>query len=123
MSKFFIQLLLSIMLGVSAAIGLNPHAREKVYKAWNEATVFVHEKTQAAFETVQGVKIQPKVSADASLEAKTKAKISKDSISATTKLETELGTDLEAGAKLKDAKLKLESEIESTTGLDLGLDK
>jgi hypothetical protein len=123
MSKFFLQLLLSIMLGVSAAIGLNPHAREKVYKTWNEATVFVHDKTQAAFETVQGVKIQPKVSADASLEAQTKTKISTDAISANTKLEAGLGTDLEAGARLKDGKLKLGSELESATGLNLGFDK
>jgi hypothetical protein len=123
MSKLFIQLLLSIMLGVSAAIGFNPHAREKLYKTWNEAAVFVHEKTQAAFETVQVVKIQPKVSADASLEAQTKAKISTDAISANTELEAELGTDVEAGARLKDARLKVENELESATGLNLGFDQ
>ena len=120
MIKFFVQLLLSVIVSVSAAVGFNPHAREKLHETWSEAKALVRETTQAAFETVSGVDVKTEASADASVEIDREAEVSADA-------EAEAGVDLEADAEidadLEDAILELESEIESETDLNLGFDK
>ena len=51
MTKFFIHLLLSAFVGLGAAVGFNPQAREKINTAWSEAETFVHAATESVFET------------------------------------------------------------------------
>jgi hypothetical protein len=118
MSKFFIQMLLSIMLGVSAAVGFNPEARERVHATWDEAKAFVHETAQAAFETVKEVEINHEASTDASLETAVDTEVS---TRADAGAQAEL--EAEAEAELQDATLELENEIESAADLNLGFDK
>jgi hypothetical protein len=119
MTKFFIQLLLSVMLGVGAAVGFNPHVREKAHETWDEAKAFVRETAQAALETVAGVEIKPEASADTSVETDIDTEVSAQAeIEAEAELEAEIEAEVEA--ELEDAKLELENEIES--GVDLGLD-
>jgi transcription termination factor NusB len=115
MTKFFIQLLLSIMLGVGAAVGFSPDIREKVHETWDEATTFVHETAQAAFETIAGVEIKPEASAETSVETDIDTEVSAEAeIEAEAELEAELEAEVEAELE------ELENEIES--GVDLGLD-
>jgi hypothetical protein len=126
MSKFFIQLLLSIMLGVSAAVGFSPEAREKVHAAWDEAKAFVQETVQAALETVEEVEIQHEASANASFKSDVDAEVSTQ---VDTGVRAESGADAEANlkagteAKLEDVTLELENQIESAADLNLGFDK
>ena len=43
MSKFFAQLLLSIMIGVGAAVGFRSDVRGELNKTWREAKASLHE--------------------------------------------------------------------------------
>lgn len=122
MSKFFVQLLLSVIVSVSAAVGFNPGAREKLKQTWHEAKAFVHEGTQNAFQTVSGVEINTGASADTSLESDLDADLSADAdTEAQAELEAEAETELEAD--MESAALELESELESTVDLGLELGK
>jgi hypothetical protein len=122
MTKFFIQLLLSIMLGVGAAVGFSPDIREKVHETWDQATTFVHETAQAAFETVAGVEIKPEASADTSVETDIDTEVSAEAeIEAEAELKAKFEAEVEA--ELEDAKLELENDIESDVDLGLELDK
>jgi hypothetical protein len=124
MTKFFVQLLLSVIVSVSAAVGLNPNAREKLHETWNEAKALVRETTQAAFETVSGVEVNKEASVEASVETEMDAEASADTdTAARAELEAEAEIEAEAEADLEDAILELESEIESDADLNLGFDK
>ena len=120
MTKFFVQLLLSVIVSVSAAVGFNPGAREKLKQTWHEAKAFVHEATQNAFQTVSSVEINTGASADTALESDIEADFSADAdMEAQAELEAE--TELEAG--MESAALELESELESDVDLGLNLGK
>jgi len=119
MTKFFVQLLLSVIVSVSAAVGFNPGAREKLNQTWHEAKAFMQEATQNAFQTVSSVEINMGASADTALESDIAADLSVDAdVEAQAELEAEAETELEAG--MESAALELESELESA--VDLGLD-
>lgn len=123
MSKFFVQLLLSVIVSVSAAVGFNPHAREKLHETWSEAKALVRETTQAAFETVSGLDVKTEASADASVETDIEAEVSADAeAEAGVELESDAEIEAEAEADLEDAILELESEIESDADLNFGFD-
>ncbi|HEU0292457.1 MAG TPA: hypothetical protein VFR47_06960 [Anaerolineales bacterium] len=124
MSKFFVQLLLSVIVSVSAAVGFNPHAREKLHETWREAKALVRETTQAAFETVSGVEVNTEASTEASVETDVDAEAFADTdTEAGVELEADAEIETEAEAEFHDAVLELESEIESEPDLNLGFDK
>lgn len=96
MTKLFVQLLLSVIVSVSAAVGFNSGTREKLNQTWHEAKAFVHEATQNAIQTVSSVEINTEASADTSLESDLDADLSADT-EAQAELEAEVETELEAG--------------------------
>jgi hypothetical protein len=141
MTKFFAQLLLSLMIGISAAVGFNHDAKEKVVKTWTETKSLVHEATQAALESASDMSAKIKGKSDASVQSNQDAGLAADSESAlnagielneltdgvhwqsavsTVKGSAALESENEASMKTGEARLDLESEIESTLEIHLG---
>ena len=122
MTKFFVQLLLSVIVSVSAAVGFNPGAREKLNQTWHAAKAFAHEAAQNAFQTVSSVEINTGASADTSLESDIEAGLSAEAeTEAQAELEAAAETEWEAG--IENAALELQSELESDVDLGLELGK
>ena len=55
MSKFFVQMFLSVLVAVGAAIGFGPNVRGEIHKTLGEAKSLAHEMTQSMFQTVKSV--------------------------------------------------------------------
>jgi hypothetical protein len=73
MSKFFAQLLLSIMIGVGAAVGVRSDVRGEVNKAIREAKVSLQETAKITVDPTANVKTQ--VNTAVSVSAKKDAKV------------------------------------------------
>ena len=56
MSKFFVQMLLSVMVGISAAFGFNPHLKSQLHEAWQEGGTYLHEMTKVVFNSTDDLK-------------------------------------------------------------------
>jgi len=69
MSKFFVQFLLSVMIGISAAVGFNPNAGAELKQAVREARHLAQGTAQAAFRTVSDLFSDTAVTLDASAES------------------------------------------------------
>ncbi len=75
MSKFFVQLLLSVIVGVSAAFGFSPSVKGKLYEALQQADTSVHEMVNAVAQNVSDVAAS--ISSDSSI--KTSVEVSAES--------------------------------------------
>ena len=56
MNKFFIQMLLSMMVGVSAAMGFNTHIKSEVRETIQEVNTFLHQTTNSIFDHASDLK-------------------------------------------------------------------
>jgi hypothetical protein len=56
MSKLFVQLLLSVMVGISAALGFNPHMKSQLHGAWQAVGTYLHETTNVVFKSTSDLK-------------------------------------------------------------------
>ena len=74
MSKFFVQTMLSVMVGVSAALGFIPHIQSQLDDTWQEASAFLHETTNAVLDTSNALttKVNAAISVKATSQASTK---------------------------------------------------
>lgn len=129
MSKFFIQMLLSMAVAVSAAVGLSPDVKKELEKAAGEMKAFVHDLSGAlaeaevepsteiystsslAGEVETGVEIEPDVAFNKA------SKKSRAGLEASLASQSE--SQVEAG--WKDAELELENELESDLELEVGI--
>jgi hypothetical protein len=68
MSKFFVQLLLSLVVVVSAAVGFSPDVKGKVRRTWREAQTFTQEIAQSIL-AASYVEAASELSAEASTKA------------------------------------------------------
>jgi hypothetical protein len=97
MSRFFAQLLLSIMIGVGAAAGFRSDVRGEVNKTLREAKVSLNERANMAISRVGEVKTQ--VNTAVSVAAKTKNARASDigNAKADAKLKSNLGVQVSTG--------------------------
>jgi hypothetical protein len=128
MSKFFIQMLLSLVVAVSAAVGFSPEVKRTVHTTLREVKAFTQDITRSIFQapSVQ-VDTEVSVSAEASSEASLKSE-------AEGELESETNANVELDKVLNDlsetsvgtlfsAESESETEIKSNQAkLDLGAD-
>jgi len=71
MSKFFVQFLLSVMIGISAAVGFNPNAAAELKQAVREVRNLAQGTAQAAFKSVSDLFSDTAVTLEASAENNT----------------------------------------------------
>ena len=72
MNKFFIQMLLSLMVGVSAALGFNPHIKSELRETMWEANTFLHQTTNTVLDHASDLK----TNANAAISIKTTTHVS-----------------------------------------------
>ncbi|HEX9839161.1 MAG TPA: hypothetical protein VGA72_07445 [Anaerolineales bacterium] len=101
MSRFFAQLLLSVMIGVGAAVGFRSDVRGEVNKTSRQAKVSLNERANIALDSAGDVKTQVNTAVSVSARANTNAKAS-----------------IKGNAKV-DAKAKGNLDVQVTTGGDL----
>jgi hypothetical protein len=109
MSKFFLQMVLSVLVGVSAAIGFSPSVRNEVHKTMGEAKSLAHGMTQAFFHTVKSVNADTEISTEASVESK---------ITSEADVDLNLASDND-----RSTEAAVETEVESDADLNLISDK
>jgi hypothetical protein len=146
MSKFFVQLLLSVMVGISAALGFNPQVKSQLHGAWQEVGTYLHETTNVVFKSANdlkpdvntGISVQAvskssaKGSENANLKVSSNVKV-KDSheksllgsLLLSFSLNNSAGTQTQtsAGAETSAADVKLTEKTTTTLQLDLGTGK
>jgi uncharacterized membrane protein len=135
-SKFFVQMVLSVLVAVSAAIGFSPNLKGEVHKTLGEAKSLTHEMTQAIFQTASNVKSEANVSTKASVESEVNAEADGDlhlrsERTSRKPLETEIESSLSAESETEaeaeiaphNVNLNVEHEIESDLDLNLDLGK
>jgi len=71
MSKFFVQMLLSVMVGVSAALGFSPAAKSELRDVLQDANAYLRERTNAVIENAHDLagKMDAAISAKATSQA------------------------------------------------------
>jgi hypothetical protein len=97
MSRFFAQLLLSIMIGLGAAAGFRSDVRGEVNQALREAKVSLNERVHIALNPVGDVKTQ--VNTNVSVSAKTKNARASDigNAKADARVKSNLGVQVSTG--------------------------
>ena len=101
MSRFFAQLLLSVMIGVGAAVGFRSDVRGEVNKTSHQAKVSLNERANIALDSAGDVKTRVNTAVSVSTRANPNAKAS-----------------IKGNAKV-DAKAKGNLDVQVTTGGDL----
>jgi len=135
MSKFFLQFLLSAMIGVSAAAGFNPNVSGELKETVKETKSLVRETAQAAFETVNDLLARTGVTVDASVDISTNGEVDSSAndaqltgagdlnptVSPALNVDSSFAADtnFNVDAATEDAELNLSEELQSTLGLDL----
>ncbi len=120
MSKFFVQLLLSVIVGVSAAFGFSPSVKGKLYEALQQADTSVHEMVNAVAQNVSDVAAS--ISSDSSI--KTSVEVSAESdekaeFNANSDLNAKIGNeDSLSGNSFPDFWLNGSSTNESATHVE-----
>src|SRR5829696_6898903 len=89
MSKFFVQLLLSVAVGVSAAVGLGPQA----IKIRQDAKASLHEKVKANLPAFEGLTTQVRTNTSVSAQSQIKSVI-KENFKADTKVKDNLNAQV-----------------------------
>jgi hypothetical protein len=124
MSRFFAQLLLSIVLGVGAAVGFRSDVRGELNKTVREAKVSLHETAKITLNSAANVKTQVNTAVTVSAKANTNVKASiKDNAKADMKAKGNLQAG--AGGNLLDQSLSdfsldgsLNTNAQTTVGVD-----
>lgn len=138
MTKFFVQFLLSVMIGISAAVGFSSEARGELKHAVREARILAQGTAQTALKTVSDLFTDTAVKFDVS--AKGNANANSSSTNAQeNKLLTGAGnlnldstpainldgspsanTRTKTDAKVQDAGLSSQDKVKSTLDLNFG---
>jgi hypothetical protein len=146
MSKFFVQMLFSVMVGISAAFGFNPHLESQLHDAWQETSTYLHETTNVVFKSTDDLKTN--VTTGVSVQAVSKSSAEgreKVNIKVTSNVKTKsshgdsiLGnllptfslsnsastqTQASAGADASDMDVTVKEKTQSTLKLNLGIGK
>lgn len=121
MSKFLIQMFLSVMVAISAAVGFSPNLKGEVHKAWREANKFSQQTVHSVFDTAT-------VESEAEVELELGRKKSSDKLpgidaetetSLSIKSETEVEADLELNRKKASHKLpRIDAELETSLSVE-----
>jgi DNA integrity scanning protein DisA with diadenylate cyclase activity len=139
MSKFFIQMLLSLVVAVSAAVGFRPEVKGTVSKTLREAKAFTQEiagsifqasnvevEAEASVSTEASAEALLKHQAEGELESETNANVELDN-ALNGLSETNVGilfsaeSEGETEIKSNQANLNLENEIESQLDVEAGI--
>ncbi len=104
MSKFFIQLFVSILIGLGAAAGFSPHVRGELNQTWHETKAFFRETANATVKTADDVMTQVNTSVSVSAQADGKA-LTKGNLKADTKASSNLDAQVVTGSTLIDDSL------------------
>jgi hypothetical protein len=137
MTKFFAQLLVSVMVSISAAVGLGPHVKDVLSDSWAEAKTFLNEKAEGIIGMDRSV--DTNVNLDLTLESEFDAGRTGKSnaeVDAGVDLDAELDdvynvlpestangsaeAEVDAKAELGETELDLEGSIESGLEIILG---
>jgi len=139
MTKFFAQFLFSVMIGVSAAVGLNSNLRGELKQTVHDTRVLVQETAQTALETASDLFAQTDMRLDTSVGVSTEGGSDTSSsvtdaqltgagnlnlsVSPTLNADSSLAADSHANTDLQteDAELSLTEELNSMLGLNFGL--
>lgn len=145
MSKFFIQMFLSVLIGLGAALGFSPHVREELNQTWHKTNASLQETANVTVKTDGDVVAQAKTSVSVSAQTNAKASI-KGNLKADTKansnldaqavaagaligdslskpsLDTSLKVDTQTSAKINTEGVDLNVKDKTKTTLDIGLD-
>lgn len=93
MTKFFAQVLVSVMVSISAAVGLSPHVKEALSDSWAEAKTFLSEAAEGIIGTDSS--LDTSIDLDATLESEFDA-------GGTGKSKAEVDADLDLDAEFDD---------------------
>ena len=98
MNKFFIQMLLSMMVGVSAAMGFNPHIKSEVRETIQEVNTFLHQTTNSIVDHASDLK----TNVNTAISIKTASDVStRDSGKADLKVDSNLKVKTKSGDSLR----------------------
>ena len=136
MTRFFAQLLLSVMIGISAAAGFNSNVRGELKETMHSAGVMVQETVQTALESAGDLFAQTDVKVDVAVDAY--AEGNANSSSTNTRLtgagnlnllasptlnvdnSSSFDSQVNADSETEDANLSLSEKLKSTLGLNFG---
>ena len=126
MSKFFAQLLLSIMISVGAAVGFRSDVRGELNKTWREAKVSLHETAKINLDSAANVKTQVNTAVTAWAKANTNVKASiKDNAKADAKAKGNVNVQMSTGGNLLDnsfSDFSLDSSLNTNSQTNIGAD-
>jgi hypothetical protein len=126
MSRFFAQLLLSIMIGVGAAVGFRSDVRGEVNKTSRQAKVSLNERANIALDPAGDVKTQVNTAVSVSTRANATAKASiKGNAKADAKAKGNLGVQVTTGGDLLNnaiPDIPLDSSLNTNSQTNVGAD-
>ena len=126
MSKFFAQLLLSIMISVGAAVGFRSDVGGELNKTWREAKVSLNERANIALDSAGDVKTQVNTAVTVWAKANTNVKASiKDNAKAGAKAKGNVDVQMSSGGNLLDESLSnfsLDSSLNTNSQTSAGVD-
>lgn len=104
MSKFFIQLFVSVLIGLGAAVGFSPRARGELNQTLHETKAILSDKANVSVKTAGNVKTQVNTSVSVAAQANAKAS-TKGNLKADTKASTSVDAKVVTGGTLIDESL------------------
>jgi hypothetical protein len=122
MSKFFAQLLLSIMISVGAAVGFRSDVRGELNKTWREARLSHGETAKINLDSAANVKTQ--VNTAVSVWAKANTNV-KDNAKADAKVKGNVDVQVSTGGNLLNnvvPDLSLDSSLDTNSQTNVGAD-
>ena len=126
MSKFFAQLLLSIMISVGAAVGFRSDVRGELNKTWREAKVSLHETAKINLDSAANVKTQVNTAVSVWAKANTNVKASiKNNAKADAKAKGNVNVEMSTGGNLLDnsfSDFSLDSSLNTNSQTNIGAD-
>ena len=126
MSKFFAQLLLSIMISVGAAVGFRSDVRGELNKTWREAKVSLHETAKINLDSAANVKTQVNTAVSVWAKANTNVKASiKNNAKADAKAKGNVNVQMSTGGNLLDESLSnfsLDGSLNTNSQTSAGVD-
>ena len=126
MPKFFAQLLLSIMIGVGAAVGFRSDVRGELNETVREAKVSLHETAKITLDSAANVKTQVNTAVTVSAKANTNIKASiKDNAKADAKAKGNVDLQVGPGGNLLNnvvPDLSLDGSLNTNSQTSAGVD-
>jgi len=126
MSKFFAQLLLSIMISVGAAVGFRSDVRGELNKTWREAKVSLHETAKINLDSAGDMKTQVNTAVSASAKANANAKaFIKGNVTADAKTKGNVDVEMVTVGNLLDespSNFSLDSSLNTNSQTNVGAD-